>query len=93
MLETRQNTMGDVAVEAEKPKKRRKRQHDGRPLSAHLVLDSTVRDDIGRLSEDLWVRLSALGERRHGMVLTGLRREVPVTKVHSSGEPLASLGS
>lgn len=85
--------MDDVTVEADNPTKRRKTQHDGRPLSAHLVLDSNVRGEIGRVSQDLWVRLNALGVRRHGMVLVGLRREVQVTKSHCSGEPLSSPGS
>lgn len=93
MPETRQEAMDDVAVEVDNRTKRRKRQRDERPLSAHLVLDSTVRNDIGRLSQDLWVRLYRLGVRRHGMVLAGLRREVQVTKTPSSGEPLSSPGS
>lgn len=67
--------MEGVLHEQEHPKKRRKREHQRRPLSANLVLDSSLREDVGLLSEDLWLKLDTLGVGDQGMVLIALRRK------------------
>lgn len=48
--------MDGVLLEPEHPKKRRRRNNQ-RPLSARLVLDDTLDDSIGVVSEDLWIQL------------------------------------
>ncbi len=61
--------MDGVLLELEHPKKRRRRHCKQRPLSAYLVLDDSLRENVGIISEHLW---SALGQREdddYGMVL------------------------
>jgi hypothetical protein len=61
--------MDDVLLEPEHPKKRRRRHYNQRPLSVGLVLDDSLRGNVGVVSEDVWNQLVALEDGGYGMIL------------------------
>jgi hypothetical protein len=48
-------------------RRRRKRRHDRIPISAHLLLDERLKEDVGVLSEDLFADLFPGNSRLLGM--------------------------
>ena len=66
---TQTDTMDGVLFESEHPKKRRRRPYKERPLSARLVLDDSLRGNVGIISEDLWSALRPREYDDYGMVL------------------------
>ena len=61
--------MEGVLLESEHPKKRRRRHYKDWPWSAHLVLDDSLRGNVGIVSEDLWSALDSREYDDYGMVL------------------------
>ncbi|ERF73696.1 hypothetical protein EPUS_00950 [Endocarpon pusillum Z07020] len=63
--------MEGVLLESEHPKKRRRRHYKDWPWSARLVLDDSLRGNVGIVSEDLW---SALDSHEYDDYGTSLQR-------------------
>lgn len=60
--------MDGVLLESEHPKKRRRRHYKDWPWSARLVLDDSLRGNVGIVSEDLWSALDSHEYDDYGMV-------------------------
>ena len=57
-------------------KRRRRRRQNRLPVSAHLLLDERLKEDIGILSEDLFSDLFPDNTRLQGTVIMAIHREV-----------------
>jgi hypothetical protein len=68
--------MDGVSFEPDHPKKRRRRDHNERILSARLLLDDSLRGNIGVVSEDLWVELGASDIDNHGIISMKYRPKI-----------------
>jgi hypothetical protein len=67
--------MDGFSFESEHPKKRRRRHYNEQPTSARLVLDDSLRGNVGVTSEDLWIKLHDLEADNHGMNSVELRQK------------------